>query len=113
MINIYHNPRCKKSRAGLAYLETKTNDFNIIKYLDDNLSTQELRELFSKTGKKPEDLLRKQEEYFKKNLKGKELSDSDLLDEMAANPKLIARPIVEKDDTAVLAEPPEEIDKIL
>jgi arsenate reductase (glutaredoxin) len=113
MIKIYHNPRCKKSRAGLAYLETKTSDFEVIKYLENNLSATELKELFDKTGKEPRDLLRKQEEYFKKNLKDKDLSDSELLKEMAAYPKLIARPIVEKDDKAVLAEPPGEIDKIL
>jgi arsenate reductase len=113
MFKIYHNPRCKKSRAGLAYLESKVDNFEIVKYLDENLSSEQLKSLIDKTGMKPIDMIRKQEDYFKKNLKGKSLSDSELIEEMAANPKLIARPIVEKENKAVLAEPAEEIDKLL
>ncbi|PLX14602.1 MAG: arsenate reductase [Salinivirgaceae bacterium] len=113
MFKIYHNPRCKKSRAGLAYLESKVDNFEIVKYLDDTLSSDQLKSLIDKTGKKPIEIIRKQEDYFKKNMKGKELSDNELIKEMAANPKLIARPIVEMGNKAVLAEPPEEIDKLL
>lgn len=113
MIKIYHNPHCRKSRAGLAYLESKTSDFEIVKYLDDPLDFIQLKTLIAKTSKKPEELLRKQEDYYKRNLKGKSLSDDKLIEEMANNPKLIARPIIEKDDKAVFAEPPEELDKII
>ena len=113
MIKIYHNPRCKKSRAGLAYLEGKTNDFQIVKYLDNPLTFEQLKELFAKTSKNPEDLIRKQEDYYKKNIKGKNLSKDKLIREMVNNPKLIARPIIESGDKAVLAEPPEELDKII
>lgn len=113
MVIIYHNPRCKKSRAGLAYLKSKTNDFEIVKYLDDNFTIESFKEVISKTGKSPEQLLRKQEEYYRKNLKGKDLTDNELIKEMVNNPKLIARPIVVKNDKAVLADPLEELDKIL
>jgi arsenate reductase len=113
MIKIYHNPRCRKSRAGLDYLESKTSDFQIVKYLDNLLDFDQLKSLIKKTSKTPEELLRKQEDYYKKNLKGKTLSDDELIMEMVNNPKLIARPIIEIGDKAVLAEPPEEIEKIL
>src|SRR6056297_2402631 len=113
MIEIYHNLRCKKSRAGLAYLEEKTSEFQIIKYLNDPLSATRLEKIIAKTGKNPEQLIRKQEVYYKDNLKGKSLTEKEILDHMAAHPKLIARPIVETDNKAVLADPPEEIDKII
>ena len=113
MIKIYHNPRCKKSRAGLAYLESKTTDFQIVKYLDDPLSKEQLEKIIHKTGKKAEQLIRKQEKYYKENLKGKSPSGQEWLDHMVAQPKLIARPIVETDDKAVVADPPEEIDQII
>ncbi|WP_462280266.1 arsenate reductase (glutaredoxin) [Salinivirga cyanobacteriivorans] len=113
MIKIYHNPRCKKSRAGLEYLQSKVKDFEIVKYLNDTPSIKELKEIIAKTGKKPGDFIRKQEEHFKRNMKGKELSDDQILEEMVSNPKIIERPIIVHDDKAVLGNPPEEIDKIL
>lgn len=113
MIKIYHNPRCKKSRAGLDYLQSKVEDVEIIKYLNDTPTAKELKDIIAKTGKEPVELLRKQEDYFKKHMKGKDLSNDQIIEEMAANPKIIERPIVVKENKAVLAQPPEEIDKIL
>lgn len=113
MIKIYHNPRCKKSRAGLDYLQSKEDNIQIVKYLNETLSAEELKEIIAKTGKPVEEMLRKQEDYYKKHLKGKGLDEEQLIEEMAANPKLIQRPIVEKSDKAVLGQPPEEIDKLL
>ncbi len=113
MIKIYHNPRCKKSRAGLNYLESKTDDFQIVKYLDEPLNPSELEKIIAKTGKKVHELIRKQEKYFKENLKGKTLSEKELIEHIINHPKLLARPIVETENKAVLAEPPEEIDQII
>jgi arsenate reductase len=42
---IYHNPRCTKSRLTLTILEEKGIDFQVIKYLDDTPSAQELKVL--------------------------------------------------------------------
>ncbi|PLX01268.1 MAG: arsenate reductase [Marinilabiliales bacterium] len=112
MITIYHNTRCKKSRAGLEYLTSKTNDFEIVEYLKTGISVGKLQEILRLMNKNPEDILRKQEEYYKKNIKGNDLTDSELLKEMSENPRLIERPLLVKDDIAVLAQPPEEIDKL-
>ena len=49
MITIYHNPRCSKSRDGVKVLEESGKEFKTVKYLDDNLSFQELTELIGKT----------------------------------------------------------------
>jgi arsenate reductase len=35
MIKIYHNPRCRKSRAGLQYLQDKGIQPGIITYMQD------------------------------------------------------------------------------
>jgi len=112
MITIYHNTRCKKSRAGLEYLTSKTNDFEIVEYLKTGISVGKLQEILRLMNKNPEDILRKQEEYYKKNIKGNDLTDSELLKEMSENQRLIERPLLVKDDIAVLAQPPEEIDKL-
>ena len=112
-MKIYHNPRCKNSRAGLEYLKNKTSDFEIKKYLSDGITKEELDSLLQKMDKNPEEMIRTQEDYYKKNLKGKKLSRNEWIEEMVKNPKLIKRPVIEKGDKAVLAQPPEEIDKLL
>ncbi|RLD34606.1 MAG: arsenate reductase, partial [Bacteroidetes bacterium] len=65
MLKIYHNPRCKKSRAGLAYLQEKTSDFEIREYLKDPFTTEELVNALKKMNKNPVDIIRKQEDVFK------------------------------------------------
>ncbi len=113
MITIYHNTRCKKSRDGFDFLEEKGIDFEVRQYLKDPLTAEELKALISKTGLTPFDIIRKEEAYFKQNLKGKDLSDNEWIEEMLKEPKLIQRPIVENGNKAVLARPAEEIEKIL
>ncbi len=112
-MKIYHNPRCSKSRAGLKYLENKTSDFEIIKYLEEGISVKDLRELIALTGKKPFDFIRTQEQDYKDEFKGKVLSDEEWIKVLAENPKLLQRPIVVNGNKAVLGNPPENIDSVL
>ena len=112
MFRIYHNPRCRKSRAGLEYLNSKTQDFEIIDYLKNPLSKSELSEIFDKLDQPPVEMVRKQEQIFKDEFKGKNFSDDEWLEAMAKYPKLIHRPIVVKGDKAIFAQPPEAIDQL-
>ena len=112
-MKIYHNPRCSKSRNGLNYLTDKGYRFEIVKYLDGGLSENELEEIISKTGKKPFDFVRTHEDLYKKEYKGKELSDKEWIKVLVENPKLLHRPIVVNGDKAVLANPPENVDGIV
>jgi len=113
MYKIYHNPRCRKSREGLAYLQGKTNDFQVREYLKEPFTADELSQIILKTGMKPFDFARKQEDLYKKEYRGKDFSDEQWIDILVANPKLIERPIVESAKLAVLAQPPENINEIL
>lgn len=113
MIKIYHNSRCSKSRNGVAYLEAKGVDFEVRQYLKEPLTVEELTTLIAKMDSSAKDIIRKEEKYFKENLKGKDLSDDELIKEMVQEPKLIQRPIVEKGDKAVMARPVENIDQLL
>jgi arsenate reductase (glutaredoxin) len=112
-MKIYHNPRCKKSRGGLQYLQDKGIDAEIVDYIKNPISVDELTEILKKLGKSPEEMIRKQEDLFKKEYKSKSLSDNEWIKVIAENPKLLQRPIVVKGDKAVWAQPPEEIDKLL
>lgn len=113
MIKIYHNPRCKKSRLGLKHLETKNVEFEVVEYLKGGFSEEELNEVLIKMNVKPIELVRKQEEVFKKQLKGKDFTDEEWVKIMIENPKLIKRPIIVKEYKAVWADPPEEMDELI
>lgn len=113
MIKIYHNPRCRKSREGLAIVEASGNDFEIINYLKDVPGKKELRKVLDYLSLSPEQLIRKNEAIWKEKFKGKTLSDDQLIEAMLENPKLIERPIVIKGDKAVIGRPPEKIIELL
>ncbi len=113
MIRIYHNPRCRKSRAGLQFLQDNGVKFEIVEYMKSSLTEKELEKLLVKLNRKPEEVIRRQEEYFKKNLKGKKFNDHEWIRIMIGNPKLIQRPIVEREYKAVIGDPVENIEPIL
>ncbi|MUU77333.1 arsenate reductase (glutaredoxin) [Winogradskyella endarachnes] len=113
MIKIYHNPRCSKSRQGLAIIEDSGKEFETIKYLEQPLSVIELESIISKLGVKPIDIVRKNEAIWKSDFKGKILSDKNIIEAMVNHPKLIERPIVVNEDKAVVGRPPESITEII
>lgn len=113
MIKIYHNPRCAKSREGLAVLEASGKDFETVLYLKDPLTEKELEEILSYLNISPEELIRKNEPIWKSEFKGKQLSDKALIKAMIEFPKLIERPIVVKGNKAVIGRPVEKIKDLL
>ncbi|RXG15266.1 arsenate reductase (glutaredoxin) [Leeuwenhoekiella aestuarii] len=113
MLKIYHNPRCSKSREGLALLEESGKEFDIVKYLDTPPSYIELAAIIGKLKIAPIELVRKNEAIWKEQFKGKNMSDEELIQAMVENPKLIERPIVILDNEAVVGRPPENIKKLL
>lgn len=112
MLTIYHNPRCKKSRAGLQYVIDNNKAYQVREYLKDPLSEAELTSLVMKLHVKPFELIRTQEEYFRKELKGLNFNNEEWIKVMVENPKLIHRPIVEAKYKAVVGDPVENIDNL-
>ncbi len=113
MIKIYHNARCSKSRQGLELLENSGKEFEIIKYLENIPTNEELTSIIEKLQIKPIDLVRKNEAIWKEQFKGKELSDKELISAMIQYPKLIERPIVVNKNKAVIGRPIENITTII
>lgn len=112
-IKIYHNPRCSKSRQALHLLDESGADIEVIEYLKETPSIEELTEIIKKLGVNPVELIRKGEEIFKTNFKGKTLSDSEWVEAMLTYPKLIERPIVVKGDKAVIGRPLDAVKDLL
>jgi len=112
-MKIYHNPRCRKSREGLQILEDSKKEFEVILYLENPPSEEELKSIISKLGIPPLDLVRKGEADWKENFKRKDLSDDEIIKAMVNYPKLIERPIVIAGDKGVVGRPPERIKELL
>ena len=113
MITIYHNARCSKSREGVCFLENTDTPFEVVNYLENTPTTQELEDLLKKLNLEPIDLVRKKESIWIENFKGKELTSTEIIQAMVAHPKLIERPIVVKGNKAVIARPTEKINELL
>ncbi|TQD40138.1 arsenate reductase (glutaredoxin) [Haloflavibacter putidus] len=113
MIKIYHNPRCSKSREGLKILEESGTTFQIVKYLNQPLEKEEIKSLLKLLDMPAKELVRTNEKVWKENYKGKDLSEDEIITAMHEHPKLIQRPIVEKNGKAVIGRPPEKIKDLL
>lgn len=112
---IYHNPRCSKSRQTLELLTEKGIEPQIVKYLDDTPNAAMLKTLFQQLGlSNVREMMRTKEDIYKSlNLGDQSLSENDLFQAMAENPKLIERPIVVANDQARHGRPPEQVLEIL
>ncbi|ENM5788322.1 arsenate reductase (glutaredoxin) [Vibrio mimicus] len=112
---IYHNPKCSKSRETLALLESQGIAPQVIKYLEESPSVEELKRLYLQLGLSDvRAMMRSKDELYKElNLGDSQLSDDDLFAAMADHPKLIERPIVVSNGQARHGRPPEQVLEIL
>ena len=112
-MKIYHNPRCRKSREGIKYLESKKINFEVIDYIKNNLSSEQIKNILKKLQLKPIELVRKNEAIWKEKYKAKDFTDDQLIKILSNEPKLIERPIIVSEKLAVIGRPAENIDKLL
>lgn len=109
---IWHNPRCSKSRQALQTLQDRGYDVEIVEYLKEPPSRDKLAQLYSDAGISPNEGLR----MGGTDARERGLPDADadtVLDAMAADPKLIERPLVETEKGVRLCRPPERIEEII
>jgi arsenate reductase (glutaredoxin) len=113
-IVVYQKPTCTTCRQVFNALKESGVDFEAVDYYTDPIPKDKLKELLRKTGLSPRELLRTKEPIYKTLRIGKrDLSDSEIIDLMVANPDLIQRPIVERGERAILARPADRIGPFL
>jgi len=113
-LTLYHNPRCSKSRGALELLEARGLTPTVVRYLETPLNAAQIQALLGKLGLSAGQLLRTGEDEYKSlNLSDASLSETQLIDAIAAHPKLMERPILETADKAVIGRPPENVLEIL
>ena len=89
-------------------------EYEIVDYLNNPPSADELESLAIKMGVKARDFIRTKETVFKElNLQPHLDDEHFMFQKMSENPKLIERPIVVKGERAVLGRPPEKVEDLL
>ena len=95
-------------------LEESNTEITVKLYLTEKISYSELNKIIKKLNIKPIDLIRTNETIIKSNkIILSSMSDKDIIQTMIQHPILIERPILIKDDKAVIGRPPELIKSIL
>lgn len=112
-MKIYHNPRCGKSREALQLLKDNGVTPEVVLYLKDIPTEAELKAIIVKLGISPKELIRKNEAIYKENFKNKDYTDVEWIKIMIEYPKLIERPIIVKEDKAVIGRPATNILELL
>lgn len=106
-VTIWTNPRCSKCRGAEALLADAGVDVERIRYLDEPPSRVEIERVLALTGETdPRTMMRTKEPLYRE-LNLAEAEGDELLDAMTQHPILIERPIVIRQDKAVIARPPE------
>ena len=110
MLTYWHNPRCTKSREGLAVLREKGIEPEVREYLKDVPHAEELKAVASKLGvDSAREMMRTKEDAYKANNLADETDEGRLFEAMAAHPKLIERPVLIGDEKAAIGRPTENL----
>jgi arsenate reductase len=113
-ITIYHNPRCSKSRQTLALIREHGFEPDIVEYLKQPPTPDELKRIIQLLDVPVRDIIRSGEaEYRDLGLGDESLGDARLIETICAHPKLLQRPIVVHRDRARIGRPPEAVEGIL
>ena len=103
-LELWHNPRCSKSRAALALLEEAGVPFTQRLYLQAPPAVDTLASVIDALGITPKTFMRRKENAFETLGLG-EATDAACLQAMVAHPTLIERPVLRWGARAALGRP--------
>jgi len=113
-VQIWHNPRCSKSRQALSLLDESGVEKDVVKYLEENPDKETIKKLLKMLGfTSARELMRTKEAIYKELGLKDETDEEKLIEAMVEHPKLIERPIIIKGDRAIIARPPEKVSDFL
>lgn len=113
-LEIWHNPRCSKSRQTLALVREQGLEPTIIEYLKTPPTVERLQQVLAMLELTPRQLMRSKEtDYKAQGIDNDALTDDQLITALIEFPKLIERPVVINGDQAAIGRPPEQVLEIL
>ncbi len=105
---LLHNPQCSKSRRALELLRAHGIEPVVVRYLDMPLTPQALADLLLRLDA-PARVLLREDDARAAGHDPASMNDAAVLAAIAANPRLLQRPILIAGERAVLGRPPERV----
>ena len=113
-VRIYHNPSCSQSRGALQILQESAAELEVVLYLETPPTKAELERFLDLLEEPPADLVRKDRRFAELGLVESDYeSPEQVVGILLKHPELMQRPIIVKDDRAVLARPSEKVINLL
>ncbi|MGK0208766.1 MAG: arsenate reductase [Patescibacteria group bacterium] len=112
-MKIYSNPRCAKCRTAVKFLEDNNIKATIIEHLNEGINRKDIVEILKKGNYNIDEIIRKNEDEYKKYIKGKDLTDEEKADILEMQPKLLQRPIIVDKKTAKITREKDVLKKYL
>ena len=112
-ITLYHNNRWGKSRKVLQLLRDNNINFTVIEYLKEPINHDELHNICQILAIRPIQLVRTKDKYFKGlNVNINSMNNDEVLELLVNHPNILERPIIVKNNHAVIGRPPENVEKL-
>ena len=112
-MTVYHNNSWGKSRKVLQLLRDNNINFTVIEYLKEPINHEELYNICQILAITPIELVRTQDKYFKTlNVNINRMNNDEILELLVKHPKIMERPIIVKNNDAVIGRPPENVEKL-
>ena len=112
-MTVYHNNRWGKSRKVLQLLRDNNINFTVIEYLKEPINHDELHNICQILAIRPIQLVRTNDKYFKGlNVNINSMNNDEILELLVNYPKILERPIIVKNNDAVIGRPPENVEKL-
>ncbi len=110
MLHIWYKTGCSTCRKALDIIQDNCSDgVELYEYLKERPTQKDIRALLKMLGLKAEELVRKKEALYREKYSSKKLTNAEWIKVLAANPQLIERPVIIKDNKAYIGRPPERI----
>lgn len=117
MMKVYHNPRCRKSNTAIKAFVAAGIQFEEVRYLEAGISKDEAQNIFELLNDEDKrEIIRRNEDDFKSNYKGvkKQEYTAEIISTMLASyPRLLQRPLVVTEHSALIARSDEIISEII
>lgn len=113
-VTVYHNPNCNSSKTALKIAEDAGIEVDVVRYLTTKPDAAELQGIVDKLQGPVTEMVRRDANFTKLGLTEEDVQTAEqVVPLLAANPKLLQRPIVVKGDKAVVGRPKERIMELL
>ena len=113
-VTVYHNPNCNSSKTALKIADEAGIEVDVVQYLKTKPDADEIAGIVAKLQNPVTELVRRDANFKDLGLSEDDVQTAEqVIPLLAANPKLLQRPIVVKGDKAVVGRPKERINELL